>query len=56
MYNSYQLVKILQELHCSLTKAICNERNDEITSQQRLEHKSLILLVVLDGCPTWSLI
>jgi hypothetical protein len=47
MDNNYQLVKILEELHWSLTKAVCNEHNDEITPQQRLEHTSLILLVVL---------
>lgn len=50
MYNSYQLVKILEELLCSLTKAVRNEHNDEITPQQRLEHTSTILVVVLHGC------
>jgi len=55
MYNSYQLVKILEELLCSITKAVRNEHNDEITPQQRLKHTSIILVVVLHGCQTWSL-
>jgi len=48
MYSSYQLVKTRGELHCSLTKAVCNEHNDEITPQQRLEHTALFWLFCTD--------